>query len=218
MGAPNGLLAARGPVLGAPNGDGAAVPEEAAPEGLKEKPPPGVGAEPVAVALDWLGCWPRLPIDGAVTVIWGTEADFWAASAASFAFFSASAFCCASLCPRSRASRCSRSTRSRSCRWRSFSFSARSTRSRSSFSLASRSISFFRFASRIFIIARASSSCFSHFENTFSGVRGLPIAFVLSDSPATGEALPLALRGEPPMLAARLSACEVDAMRLAVGM
>ena len=106
--------------------------------------------------------------DGAVTVIFGT----WAAS---FAFLSASAF-----------SFSIRSFSARSLSSRSFSSLARSAAARSacslsSFSLASRSSSFLRLASLIFIIACASSSCFSHLEKALLAVRGLP--FVLSARP-----------------------------------
>lgn len=106
--------------------------------------------------------------DGAVTVIFGT----WAAS---FAFLSASAF-----------SFSIRSFSARSLSRRSFTSLARSAAARSacslsSFSLASRSSSFLRLASLIFIIACASSSCFSHLEKALA-VRGLP--FVLSGRPA----------------------------------
>lgn len=107
--------------------------------------------------------------DGAVTVIFGT----WAAS---FAFLSLSAF-----------SFSIRSFSARSLSSRSFSILARSAAARSacslsSFSLASRSSSFLRLASLIFIIACASSSCFSHLEKALLEVRGLP--FVLSGRPA----------------------------------
>jgi hypothetical protein len=107
--------------------------------------------------------------DGAVTVMFGT----WAAS---FAFLSASAL-----------SFSIRSFSARSLSSRSFSSLARSAAARSacslsSFSLASRSSSFLRLASLIFIIACASSSCFSHLEKALLAVRGLP--FVLSGRPS----------------------------------
>lgn len=107
--------------------------------------------------------------DGAVTVIFGTWAD-------SFAFLSTSAF-----------SFTIRSFSARSLSSRSFSSLARSAAARSacslsSFNLASRSSSFLRLASLIFVIACASSSCFSHLEKDLLAVRGLP--FVLSGRPA----------------------------------
>jgi hypothetical protein len=132
------------------------------------------------------------PIEGVVTVMVGTPpgaVDAADAAAASFSFFSFSAFSFSNL---------SFSCRSFSC----LSFSSRvlsaaaalslSTLSLASLSLASFSISFFLFASRTFMIALASNSCFSHFENTFAGagVRGLP--FVLSDKlDMPGESVPL---------------------------
>jgi hypothetical protein len=112
--------------------------------------------------------------DGAVTVIFGTWAD-------SFAFLSTSAF---SFTIRSFSAR---SFSARSLSSRSFSSLARSAAARSacslsSFNLASRSSSFLRLASLIFVIACASSSCFSHLEKDLLAVRGLP--FVLSGRPA----------------------------------
>jgi hypothetical protein len=100
--------------------------------------------------------------DGAVTVIFGT----WAAS---FAFLSASAFSF-SIRSFSALSLSSRSFSSLAC-----SAAARSAFSLSSFSLASRSSSFLRLASLIFIIACASSSCFSHLEKALLAVRELPL-------------------------------------------
>lgn len=148
------------------------------------------------------------PVDeGAVTVMVGT-----ADAAASFSLFSFSAFSFSSL--------------SFSCR--SFSFSNRilsavaalslsilSLTSLSPLSLASFSTSFFLFASRTFMMALASNSCFSHFENTFegAGVRGLP--FVLSDRPGVpGESEPLTddVRLVPPV---KLRARDVEDIRFA---
>ena len=107
--------------------------------------------------------------DGAVIVIFGT----WVAS---FAFLSASAF---SFSIRSFSAR---SLSSRSFSSLALSAAARSACSLSSFILASRSSSFLRLASLIFIIACASSSCFSHLEKALLAVRRLP--FVLSRRPA----------------------------------
>ena len=123
--------------------------------------------------------------DGAVTVIFGT----W--RAASFAFLSASAFSFSIL------SFSARSLLSLAC-----SAATRSASSLSFFSLASRSSSFLRLASLIFIIACASSSCFSHLEKALLAVRGLP--FVLSERPG-GPLRPDKL------------ALVVDAMRFIVG-
>jgi len=64
----------------------------------------------------------------------------------------------------------------------SFSFLSFSSRSFSSLSL-----SFFLLASRIFLIASASNSCFSHFENIRYAPRGL--LFVLSANPGVEEAI-----------------------------
>ena len=141
--------------------------------------------------------------DGAVTVMVGTLGG--AAEAASSAFLSASAFSLAAL----SFSCLSFSARSLS----NLALSAAAARSRSSlsfnslssFSFDSRSISFFLFASRTFIMAFASNSCFSHFEKTLWGFLWLP--FVLSESP-----------GELLVLEVRLSARDEDAMRFTVGM
>ena len=122
---------------------------------------------------------------GAVTVMAGILPV--AAAAASLSFFSFSAFSFSNL---------SLSCRSFSCL--SLSLSATATHSLSdlsfasltSLSFASFSFSIFLFTSQTFIITLASNSCFSHFENTFAGVRGLP--FVLSDKPGVpGESVPL---------------------------
>ena len=118
--------------------------------------------------------------EGAVTVMVGILSDA-AAASLSFCSFSAFSFSFSNL---------TLSCRSFSCLSLSIcALSAAAMRSLSdlsfasltSLSFASFSFSIFLFASRTFMIALASNSCFSHFENTFVGVRGLP--FVLSDNP-----------------------------------
>lgn len=126
------------------------------------------------------------PVDGAVTMTLGTFGAADEAAAASFSFLSFSAFSFSCLSFTNLACSAAAAALSLS----AFSFASRS--SLSFVSLASFSFSFFLFASRIFMIALASNSCFSHFENTLvgAGVRGL--AFVLSDRPGVpGESAPL---------------------------
>ena len=128
------------------------------------------------------------PVDGAVTMTLGTFGAADEAAAASFSFLSFSAFSFSFSCLSFTNLACSAAAAALSLS--AFSFASRS--SLSFVSLASFSFSFFLFASRIFMIALASNSCFSHFENTLvgAGVRGL--AFVLSDRPGVpGESAPL---------------------------
>jgi hypothetical protein len=143
------------------------------------------------------GAAPVGPIEGAVTVMDGTfpealDAAAAAAAAASLSFLSLSAFSFSNLSFSCRSFSClSFSSRTLSAA-AALSLSALSLASLCALSLASISISFFLFASRTFMIALASSSCFSHFEKTFAGadVRGLP--FVLSDKPGVpGDSAPL---------------------------
>ena len=136
------------------------------------------------------------PIEGVVTVIVGTgavdAADAADAAAASFSFFSLSAFSFSNLSFSCRSFSCLSFSNLALSAAAALSLSTLSLASLDSLSLASFSISFFLFASRTFMIALASNSCFSHFENTFAGagVRGLP--FVLSDKlDMPGESVPL---------------------------
>lgn len=178
----------------------------------------GVGSAGFVGLKNVLGTAPppvplRVP-DGGTTVILGAEVADALAAASSFRILSFSTLALSSL---------SFSAFSLSClafsTAKAFSFSTFSFASVSALSLASLSISFFLLASRTFIIALASSSCFSHFEKTFGpGERGL--AFVLSNKPGVGESCPLTdpAKGVRPFrLPDILSAREVDEIRFTVG-